>query len=109
MYTVDPKTGEKLDEKSGPGTPAVRSIFNRAGGVVIGTDKTQADSLTDKDIRTNASSWRISNNVPLMDSPENRRRIRNHSGCSVKELVQQSQQGLLGRAIYSYADFMYCK
>lgn len=109
LYEIDEKTGKPLNEKNGPGTPAVRSIFNRAGGVVIGTDKTKADNLTDKDIRTNASSWRISNNVPLMDSPENRRRIRKHSGCSVKELVQQSQQGLLGRAVYSYADFMYCK
>lgn len=103
---------EVFDGKTGPGTPAVRSIFNRAGGVVIGTDNRPSKDILNSEpseLRTNASGWRISNNVPLMDSPENRRRIRKHSGCSIKELVQQSQQGLLGRAIYSYADFMYCK
>lgn len=95
------------------GSPAVRSIFNRAGGMLIGTDGGLPQDFTkitsDDYIRDGASGWRISNNVPLMDSPSNRDKIRSHSGCSVKELVQQSEQGLLGRAIYSYADFMYCK
>lgn len=113
LYQTDyDSDGHEIKPKKGPGTPAVRSIFNRAGGVVIGTDRRSADQILSEDasgLRIDASGWRISNNVPLMDSPENRRRIRKHSGCSIKELVQQSQQGLLGRAIYSYADFMYCK
>ena len=99
--------------KTAVGSPAVRSIFNRAGGMLIGTDSGTSANYRDVDIENNirdgASGWRISNNVPLMDSPSNREKIRRHSGCSVKELVQQSEQGLLGRAIYSYADFMYCK
>lgn len=99
--------------KNPVGSPAVRSIFNRSGGMLIGTDGglsgNYKDVKLDEHIRDGASGWRISNNVPLMDSPGNRDRIRSHSGCSVKELVQQSEQGLLGRAIYSYADFMYCK
>jgi hypothetical protein len=53
--------------------------------------------------------WRIGNNVPLMDSPDTRKRIRQVSGCSVKELVQASSEGMLGRATYSYSDFMFCK
>ena len=99
--------------KNPVGSPAVRSIFNRAGGMLIGTDNGLSGDYRDvkleEHIRDGASGWRISNNVPLMDSVSNRDRIRSHSGCSVKELVQQSEQGLLGRAIYSYADFMYCK
>lgn len=96
---------------SNNGSPAVRSIFNRSGGMMVGTDTTSENisALTPDIIRKNASGWRISNNVPLLDSPENRKRIRQHSGCSVKELVQQSAEGYLGRAIYSYADFMFCK
>ena len=56
-----------------------------------------------------AKPGRISKNVPLIDTPENRKKIRAHSGCTVRELVQASQKGQLGVATYSYADFMYCK
>ena len=103
---------EVFDPTKKTGSPSVRSIFNRAGGMMLGTDGLPAavsEVDINKHIRNGASGWRISNNVPLMDSPNTRERIRRDSGCSVKELVQQSEQGLLGRAIYSYADFMYCK
>jgi hypothetical protein len=53
--------------------------------------------------------WRIANNVPLMDSPVARQRIRKSSGCSIKELVDASQAGLMGQETYAYSDFMYCK
>ena len=98
--------------------PATRSLFNRAGAVMIGGNSAEATALLDENstlddkariIRHKASEWRIYNNTPLIDSPENRKKQRAHGGCSVKELVQQSSKGLLGRAIYSYADFMYCK
>jgi hypothetical protein len=56
-----------------------------------------------------AGDWRIANNVPLIDNVETRKAIRKHSGCSVKELVQASQDGRLGRETYDYSDFMYCK
>lgn len=95
------------------GSPSVRSIFNRAGGMMLGTDGSIPANIKNIDvashIRNDASGWRISNNVPLMDSPNVRQKIKEHSGCSVKELVEKSAEGLLGRAIYSYADFMYCK
>ena len=48
-------------------------------------------------------------NMPLLDSPESRAKIRNKTGCTVKELVDASAAGLMGRAIYNYSDFMYCK
>lgn len=90
------------------GAPGVRSIFNKAGTVMIGK-MGQGDPKNSDIITSRASEWRISNNVPLMDNRENRMAIRQHSGCSVKELVQASAEGRLGRNTYDYSDFMYCK
>jgi len=88
--TYDPKVGK----------PGVKSIFNKSGAVLLGGD---SGSVLE------ASQWRLSNNVPLIDTPENRKKIRQNSGYTIKELVDASQKGMLGSAIYSYADFMYCK
>lgn len=52
---------------------------------------------------------RMSNNAPLLDSPSTRRELRNKSVCTIKELVRASGAGEMGRAIYNYSDFMYCK
>lgn len=93
--------------KKGSGTPGVRSIFNKVGAVVLGDGsigKTTQDIISKK-----ASNYRISNNVPLMDNRETRLAIKEDSGCTVNDLVQKSQKGLMGRNIYSYSDFMYCK
>lgn len=88
------------------GTPGARSLFNPSGAVLIGSGDGE---FTNIDIVNDAHEWRISNNMPLIDSPTNRNRIKKYSGCTIKELVNQSQAGLLGNARYSYADFMYCK
>lgn len=101
------KDGNLLqDQGSGVGTPGVRSLFNKAGAVVLGSSDGNMDVNVVSDI---ASSWRISNNVPLMDNVESRRAIRTHSGCSIKELVIASENGDLGRSTYDFSDFMYCK
>lgn len=98
-----------------PGTPGVRSLFNKYSSVLTGTDKSSANALNGsmdtaiQKLVEEASGWRISNNVPLLDTPDNRKAIELHSGCTVRELVQASQQGHFGTATYSYADFMYCK
>lgn len=52
---------------------------------------------------------RIANNIPMLDSPETRKEIRNKSVCTIKELVRASEAGEMGRQIYNYSDFMYCK
>lgn len=108
----------KLSDKTPPGTsenigkigtPGVRSLFNRAGAVMLGSsDGNYNVDITNGD-NQNTHYWRISNNVPLMDSAAARRRIRNSSGCSIKELVEASEQGLMGQETYAYSDFMYCK
>lgn len=94
-----------IDAMTGSGTPGVRSLFNKSGAVVLGSK----NGSLDVDVIKDPSSWRISNNVPLMDSPETRRKIKVNSGCSVKELVAASRAGILGKSTYDYSDFMYCK
>ena len=107
-YTADEKDENgNIIKGSGPGTPGVRSIFNKAGAVVIGTDNGKAS--TEQILNSTASEWRVSNNVPLMDNIATRQAIREHSGCSVKELVIASSKGDLGRETYDFSDFMYCK
>ena len=88
------------------GTPGVRSIFNRAGAVILGSEKGEIKSTTSV---LEAHDWRLGNNVPLIDTPESRKRIRASAGCSIRELVDASSNGSMGRATYSYSDFMYCK
>ena len=83
--TADP--GDKQNPEQKIGTPGVRSIFNRAGAVILGSSNGgYAVDITNGD-EANTHWWRIANNVPLMDSPKARQRIRKSSGCSIKELV----------------------
>lgn len=104
---VDAPANNKFEAKAGIGTPGVRSIFNRAGMVLLGSkDGNYNVNIADG---SSVHSWRISNNVPLMDSPKARQRIRQSSGCSIKELVTASQRGEMGQETYAYSDFMYCK
>lgn len=55
-----------------------------------------------------SSTLRRRNNMPLIDTPENREAITKESDCSVRALVSNSAKGKMGRAIYDYSDFMYC-
>lgn len=107
MHQYDEKNDYKIVESTDiAGTPGVRSLFNPYGAVLLGSENgmLNVDPRVDK-----ANEWRLSNNVPLLDSPQNRKEIRKHSGCSIKELVEASQNGLMGRETYSYSDFMFCK
>lgn len=107
MLQYDPENDYEIVESTDEaGTPGVRSLFNPYGAVLLGSSdgKCSVDPMID-----DAHEWRISNNVPLIDSVKNRREIRKHSGCSIKELVEASQAGLMGKATYSYSDFMFCK
>lgn len=57
----------------------------------------------------NELNYQVAMNVPLLDHPAVREEIRKRSDCSVKALVDASARGEMGRAIYTYADFMFCK
>ena len=95
-----------------PGTPGVRSIFNKFSAVITGAKEggfSENMSQAMKDLVVSASETRLDWNIPLLDTPENRARIKSRSGCTVRELVQASQRGQFGTATYSYSDFMYCK
>ena len=57
----------------------------------------------------NNLKYQVALNVPLLDTPDVRNEIRRNSDCSVKALVDASARGEMGRAVYTYADFMFCK
>lgn len=77
-------------EKSATNT-AVRSLFNSVSAVGL-----------DHYIQRRS-------NAPLLDNPSTRMEMRNTSDCSVKSLVNASKNNQLGRMVYQYSDFMYCK
>lgn len=56
-----------------------------------------------------SATQRLANNAPLLDSQQVRAILRERGGCSISDLVEASERGLMGRAIYNYSDFMYCK
>lgn len=107
---VPPDSKDNADNRA-PGTPGVRSIFNKLSAVLTGANTAMTGGMDEsiKKFVINASPWRLGNNVPLLDTPENRKKLRANSGCTVRELVKASQTGHFGTAVYSYADFMYCK
>lgn len=52
---------------------------------------------------------RVDANMPLLDNPESRKTQRENMACTIKDLVDASRSGKLGRQTYTYADFAYCK
>ena len=72
----------------------VRSLFNKLHAVPLETE---------------SYGWRTSQNMPLLDSPKSRQIQRSLNACTVRDLVQKSQEGLLGACVYDWSDFMYCK
>lgn len=78
-------------EGTDPGFTVRTSLFNWAHGV------------------GNNTWYQTVNNSPLIDTPETRKLIRSRTDCSVKALVKESAEGHMGRAIYRYSDFMFCK
>ena len=89
-YVID-ENGQQIVIGSKKAKLGVKSLFNKYSTV-----------FKSEDIR-------ISNNVPLIDTPENRKKIKANSDCSIKNLVNCSKAGVLGSATYDYSDFAYCK
>ena len=108
-YYKNGKLTDAPGAKAGVGTPGVRSIFNRSGAMILGSYDGKYNIDVSKGDPINTNPWRIANNVPLMDSPLARQRIRRSSGCSIRELVKASERGEMGQETYAYSDFMYCK
>lgn len=79
------KLGAKIKGK------AVKSLFNNVNAV----------SASDKFVKTY--------NAPLLDSPKSRIEQKKQTACTIKDLVDASESGLMGRQIYNYSDFAYCK
>ena len=73
---VAPNNPQNSDTRA-PGTPGVRSIFNKLSAVLTGAHKEMSGGMEDiiKDFVINASPWRLGNNVPLLDTPDNRKKL----------------------------------
>lgn len=90
------KDGKSKNDKGEPKTDSVtgigtKSLFNNYNAVFI-----------DNDFREDA-------NMPLLDNPESRNKQRKNTSCTIKDLVNASAEGLMGRQVYNYSDFAYCK
>lgn len=102
----------------GLGTPGVKSLFNKAGAIIIGTDgnlsnneiyKVSLDAFAESKYENAMSKWRLSRNAPLLDSRLSRIQMRKELSCTISDLIYASEHGDLGLETYSYSDFMYCK
>jgi hypothetical protein len=90
------KDGYSKDSKGDPitvkvTTKATKSLFNNFNAV-----------LTNEKFRLDA-------NMPLLDSPSNRIKQNEYTKCTIKDLVEASREGIMGRQVYNYSDFAYCK
>ena len=80
----------KIDTKQVSGLH-VKALFNRNSAIPV------------------YNAFRVDANMPLLDNPESRKAQRANMACTIKDLVDASARGDLGRQTYSYADFAYCK
>lgn len=90
------KDGKTKNSKGEPEMQAVsgvgvKSLFNNYNAII-----------SDAQFRTDA-------NMPLLDNPESRMEQRRNTSCTIKDLVEASISGKMGRQVYNYSDFAYCK
>lgn len=90
------KNGSSTDSKGEPEMVAgtaqgTKSLFNNFNAL-----------LTNKEYRLDANS-------PLLDSQDSRILQNNLTKCTIKDLVDASISGNMGRQVYNYSDFAYCK
>lgn len=55
------------------------------------------------------SEYRDDINMPLLDSPDSRIERKKKMACTISDLVNASIKGEMGRQIYNFSDFAYCK
>lgn len=55
------------------------------------------------------SEYRDDINMPLLDSPDSRISRKSKMACTIADLVNASVRGELGRQVYNFSDFAYCK
>ena len=90
------KDGSSKDDKGNPemestSTRATKSLFNNFNAVYV------------------SDAFRKDANMPLLDNPESRKDQRANTACTIKDLVEASLSGAMGRQVYNYSDFAYCK
>ena len=94
-----------LDLEKGEGPNKESQVFGGEKGAMEG----RFSLFNHNNAVLNNTESQIQLNAPLYDSPSIRKTIRENSDCSVRALVNASENGLMGRALYRYSDFMFCK
>jgi hypothetical protein len=89
--TIDPFPKTETEDTDPINAKGTKSLFNNVHAVYYG------------------ETLRRRNNIPLIDTATNRKAVRNDTDCSIRALVANSAAGKMGRAVYNYSDFMYCK
>lgn len=97
--TYSSKSGGKGGSATVEGVPgeiknailSTKSLFNNVNAVPV------------------QSEYRSDVNMPLLDSPDSRIERKKKMACTITDLVNASVKGELGRQIYNFSDFAYCK
>lgn len=89
--TIDPFPKTETDDTKPILTAGTKSLFNNVNAIYY------------------SNALRKKNNMPLIDTQMNRTATRSESDCTIRALVENSANGRMGRSIYNYSDFMYCK
>ena len=90
VYEANAKDNKQIQYRV-PNFTNTKSLFNNVQGVAANAD------------------YQKRSNALLIDSPAARKLMKSDDNCSISALVEKSKNGEMGRQIYRYADFMYCK
>lgn len=93
---ISQKSDDSTNDKGVPGEIknailSTKSLFNNVNAVPV------------------QSEYRDDINMPLLDSPDSRIERKKKMACTISDLVNASVKGELGRQVYNFADFAYCK
>lgn len=89
--TNNSETVEGVPAEISNGILSTKSLFNNVNAVPV------------------QSAYRDDINMPLLDSPDSRIERKKKMACTISDLVNASVRGELGRQVYNFADFAYCK
>jgi hypothetical protein len=111
-YTVEetktnPATGEEETKKVNKSTEPYKvvGVPNEIQNAILST-KSLFNNVNAVPVQ---SEYRDDINMPLLDSPDSRISRKSKMACTITDLVNASVKGELGRQVYNFSDFAYCK
>lgn len=98
------EAGEEVTETK-TNTHTVTGIPNEIRNAILST-KSLFNNVNAVPVQ---SEYRDDINMPLLDSPDSRISRKSKMACTITDLVNASIKGELGRQVYNFSDFAYCK